>query len=405
MTLYGSQLYGTQLYSGITESGSWQNEYSFTYIEGATVNLTITTVSSIPDGTSIKIYAGETIAKLQEITVGVKTPVLYDETISGAAPLFVKAILYRNNSGAVSPELVELVITIDQNVSLFTIATTVLRDATLLYGSEWNIDTYLQTIEVPYSIFNNVTHYQAMQQILEASGAYMYQGRDGNLMVVYPNNFNGLSCLSISSNDSVYDLENRSQDVINRCIISVKPLVALTAEDVWQNDRPIIIQNGETRVIEMRVTDYPAIIDGSASAVPDIIDSVEYLSWGARATIIGTADDQSVVLTLNAKPLVVQGETIIDYDDTPSIRLNGEKVLSIVNNSLMQEPDIAEMIAVDIVNRNKDARRDADITWRGNPALEVGDCVLLDNIKHSVQNSEIEFNGTLRVKQRLRRVI
>lgn len=405
MRLYGSSLYGTTLYNANLEYGTWENEYSFTYIEGATVNLTIDTLMTVPDGTSIKIYAGETIAKLQEIEIGVQTAVVYDETISGSAPLFVKAVLYRNNAGATSPELLELVITIDQTVSLYTIASSVLRDASLLYGTNWNIDTYLQTIEVPYSIFNNVTHYQAMQQILEASGAYMYQSRTGDLMIVYPNDFNGASCLTINSNDSVYDLENRSQEVTNRCIISVKPLVALTATDVWQNDRPIVVQNGETRVVEMRVTDYPAIIDGSASAVPDIIDSVEYLSWGARVTITGTADDQSVILTLNAKPLVVQGETIIDYDDTPSIRLNGEKVLSITNNSLMQEPDVCEAIAIDIVNRNKDARRDADITWRGNPALEVGDCVLLDNVKHSVQNSEISFNGTLRVKQRLRRVI
>jgi len=266
----------------------------------------------------------------------------------------------------------------------------------------------LQLINVPYSIFNNVTHYAAMSQILQASGAYMYQDRYGVLTVVYPNDFNQAVCQTIT-NQEIYDLENRSQPVTNRVIINVAPLVALSEQVVWENTGTETIQLDEIKTYEIRVTDYPAVIDGYIDLVSTdstaTIESEEHLSWGARVTIKGGQNDQELTIKLYAKPLEVKGQTLVDIFDDNSIRANGESVLSITDNGLTQVRSVAEMVAADLLAVGKNARRDAEITWRGNPCLVIGDCVTLDSVKHSVQSAEYNFNGALRVKQRLRRVV
>jgi hypothetical protein len=236
----------------------------------------------------------------------------------------------------------------------------------------------------------------------------MYQDRYGVLTVVYPNDFNQDVCQTIT-NQEIYDLENRSQQVTNRVIINVAPLVALAEQVVWQNTGTETIQLDEIKTYEIRVTDYPAVIDGYIDLVSTgstaTIESEEHLSWGARVTIEGGQNDQELTIKLYAKPLEVQGQTLVDVFDDNSIRANGESVLSITDNGLTQVKSIAEMIASDLLADGKDARRDADITWRGNPCLVIGDCVTLDSVKHSVQSSEYNYNGALRVKQRLRRVV
>lgn len=404
--IYGEQLYNEGLYSGLERVGSWSNTLQMDYTEGSTVFLTLTCDCTIPEGTSVKVYAGETIDTLQEFALGVRDSVVFSQSQTGLVNLFLRLDFYSNQAG-LTPVIRDMTIDIEQDVSLYTIANSVFRDASLPFGSVWHIDTDLQDILVPYSILPPSTHYDAMSQIIEACGARVYQNREGELVLTLPGNLTGNGTTVQIGENKIYELENSSGDIVNRVIMTVRPLLALDEQVVWERTGQAIGLN-ERLSFDMRVRDMEAVINQtvrleSTGTTPASIVSVENFAWGASVTVQGGENDQTIDLYLDGQPLVIGSTEDVENFNSESIRLNGERALVVDSNPLIQTRSMANKAGGVIVNEGQGARRNIDLLWRGNPCLEVGDRVNVNGIRGVVVGSEINFNGYLRVMNAIRR--
>lgn len=297
---------------------------------------------------------------------------------------------------------------VQTNVSLYTLAQQVLQDAGL-DSTEYNIDTALQSIIVPYAWFNSTTHREALRTIAEAALAVVYADRDGILQIKSFNSFSN-DTLAITDDDYFLPLRNPSQQsqVSNKIIVNTNPLTPQATQEVYRSNSTISVPaNGSTTITafynQTPVINATASIDGSPSGVS--IASVTYYGWGATVKIQNTnSTSASVTLVINGQPLTVQNkEQYIAQDDT-SITENGELQYEYPDNPLIQTLSQAQQIATTLLASVKDARRDIQMDWRGNPALLLGDKVTVKGNNYYVIRQEITWQGYLEANLTGRRV-
>lgn len=408
--IYNEGLYESELFEGTTYTGTWSNNYSFTYLAGTTVSILPTLTATIPDGTSVKIYAGETTLTYVEIFSGIESPVLFQSLTSGATNIYIKLVL-QSTQQDITPIISSLSFVIHQETSLYTIAAQILSDGLLDTGTTYNIDTELQKYLIPYSSFTPVKHRYALKKVAEASGGVVYQDRYGVIQVEAGNFLTRnpeLPSLDTINENRILSVSSPISEVKNIIQIKTLPLVALTDQTVYTLSGDNLINNGESRTFDIFYTDYEAVIDGAAvlSSTPagaTIIDETHY-SWGATVTVLGSSNGQQLALTIEGKPLVIRGSRLVTRTDGASIRRNGNKTLSILENKLLQSAPLAEQIADSILSITKQEARDIESDWRGDPTLELGDKVTFNGIPAVIVTQEFNFNGALSAKMHLRKV-
>jgi hypothetical protein len=408
--LYSGGLYGDTLYESIAYQGQWDDSFSFTFLAGTTVSLTATIAGTIPVGSSVDIYAGETLATLQLIQSGVKTALLFISDISGATPLYVRLILNSSSRGT-GPAITSLALLIEQSTSLYTIATQILSDGLTPSGTTWNVDTELQKYPIPYAWVSPVSHREAVGSVAEAAGGVVFQDRLG-VIQVQAGNFIGRDPLApnlftILAN-RIYNASSPVSEVKNRIQIKTNPYVALAETTVWTLTGDTAIDNGESRTFDIRYTDYDAIINGHAvlSSAPAgaTITAETHYSWGATVTILGSSNGQVLTLVIHGEPLVIQGSQLIERTDGASIRRNGDKALTIDGNNMIQSEILAGIIADDIIAITANEARDIEMDWRGDPSIELGDKGSVLGFNAVTVTQGFEFNGVLRASAQLRKV-
>lgn len=137
---------------------------------------------------------------------------------------------------------------------------------------------------------------------------------------------------------------------------------------------------------------------GSASFV-----SAFYYAFSADVKILATVDCK-VRITINGTQIVPTGETTIVKSDSGSIKEFGILKYTLKNN-LIQSQELATTIAQTLLNTYKNNRKDANITWCGNPQIELCDvCEIPEYQKNNlniigqfyVTKQKLEFDGTLK---------
>jgi len=409
--LFNACLYDDCLYSGVNYTGTWDKSYSFTYLAGTTVSITIDLVKSAPIGTTVSIYAGESPTALTLIPEGEKTAVLFTSTTSGATNIYIKLILTRTSS--VSPVITSLNLKIEQQTSLYTIATSVLSDALVPSSTQWNIDTDLQKYLIPYAWFNPVKHREALKKITEACGGVAYQNRLGVIQVEAANYLQSSitgTPLDTIGEDRILNASSPVSDVKNRIQIQCIPYIAKAApETIWElSGATNTINNGEEQTFDVVFQDYDAAIDCSATltSTPSgaTITSDEYFSYGGKIVVQGSSDGQEITLKVDGTPLIQSGVELIERTDGDSIRRNGDRALSIMDNALIQNKAVAGTIADDILATTKQESRDINLSWRGDPTLELGDEISINGVEGVIITQEFNFNGALSANMQVRKV-
>lgn len=333
---------------------------------------------------------------------------------------------------------------VQTNVSLYSLAEQVLQDAGLK-SDEYNIDTALQSIVVPYAWFNSTTHREALRTIAEAALAVVYADRDGIIQIKSFNRIGtdtlaitevlriveallaaayadsiGTDTLTITEelriaeallaavyantiteDDYFLPLRNPSQQsqVSNKIIVNTNPLAPQATQEVYRSNSSITVPaNGSTTITafynQTPVINASASIDGSPSGIT--IASATYYGWGATVKIQNTnSTSASVTLVITGQPLSIQNkEQYIAQDDT-SITENGELRYEYPDNPLIQTLSQAQQIATTLLASVKDARRDIQMDWRGNPALLLGDIITVKGNSYYVIRQEISWQGYL----------
>ena len=295
-----------------------------------------------------------------------------------------------------------------QNTNLHDLAVLVLADAGLDPEEYW-VDPALQQIRVPYAWFDPVSHREALRIIAEAGLAQVYCDRDG--VVRMERQPAGADPVLEITADDYYRLSNpmRPNQVANEVIVSTSPLrPADVPEEVYRSNEPIMVPAGKAVTVTVYyqktpVIDATASLDGAPAGVA--ITQATYYGWGAEVTIQNTGGtDADVILVVIGRPLSVQNRERAVARDEASIIENGVLRYEFPDNPLVQSLAVAQEIADRVLASAKDARRDLEIDWRGNPALELGDVVTVKGRQYTVIRQEINWAGALSENTTGRRV-
>jgi hypothetical protein len=409
--ILGQFVLGQELLESLFYSGTWRNSYTFTYVAGATVFITPALTSLIPEGTFIHIYAGAADDDLTLCPNGESTSIDFSEISGGSAQIYMEIVMETTKEKIV-PSISALSILIQQAASLQTVARQILDDALTGTNAEYWIDSELQKYIVPYSWFKAIKHRKALAKVAEACGGKVYQSRDGTIRIEAGNYISRKAedaVVDTINNDRIYDAKSPVSEVKNRIRITTKPYAPQTLTKVWELSGNKIINNGEYRTFDITYSDYDAVIDGvvvlSSSPAGATVYSQTHYANGAHVVILGNADNQTLTMSINAKPLVIVGGVTVERSDGASIRRNGYVDLAIDDNDLIQSEEVAGMIADDLLASMKDETRSGEIEWRGDPSFEICDPVTVKGFDKVVFISqEFNFNGVLRVSSSIRKV-
>lgn len=327
---------------------------------------------------------------------------------------------------------------VEQNASLYALAEAVLKDAGLK-TDEYAIDESMQDIIIPWAWLPSATHRDALRIVAEAGLAVCYCGRDGKINVAKP------AITEQQPQDIIYFIEgapfpaeyteivgwfpigpddyfsplrtpSRQEEVANEIVVATQPLKpAETAQEVYRSNTPIAIPAGETVTVTARYNQPPVI--GAVASLDDppadvsIVDAV-YHAWGAEVTIENAgATEAEAWLAITGKLLSVQGGEQVIARDQQSITENGPLRYEFPANPLVQTLAQAQAIATGLLSSAKIARRDIELEWRGNPALELGDPISVMTDAQRDRRSDyviirqgIDWAGYLRARLTGRRI-
>lgn len=324
--------------------------------------------------------------------------------------------------------------TVQVNKTIYELAEMVLKDAGLEEGQYW-LDEELKQFSVPYAYFKPVSHREALRQIATACLGQVYCDRYGVirfegpsftldrieevkrvafLQSEFPAEMDFVEAYGISIDDYFRkDNPSRQSNIANHITVETQPLRPDTEQEVYTGNEPITIKAGETKKITIQYNHTPCIdIAITLEGTGNIVDTKIY-AWGADV-IVTSATDGEFTLKAIGKPLKVINKDVIVVQDEESIIDNGIIRYKFPGNHLIQSRVIAETIAEKLLQYYKDPKRDLTMDWRGNPALELGDIVRINDYVRGnneeigyyyITKQELEYAGYLRAKLEGRRAI
>jgi len=302
------------------------------------------------------------------------------------------------------------------NNTLYQLAVAIFADAGIT-SSEYFIDTELQSFTVPYGWFNVVSHREALRQIIEACVGQMYCDRDGIIRIEGPSYLSSkiTSDLTITSSD-IWDKDNptKPDSVANYIEVDTNSLQPETvAQQIYNSNTSISMTAGSMLDFTVYYNSTPCIeaVASLSGNTNTHVESVVYYAWGAIITLHNSgASTEAVTITVDGKQLnVLNKERVIASDDT-SIIDNGKITYTFPTNNLIQTLAMAQTNADNVLDSFKSSRRDADINWRGNPALLLSDRLTAPDYKdlstndYYVATQFFEYDGTLKCKTQGRSV-
>ena len=324
--------------------------------------------------------------------------------------------------------------TVQTNKNMYELAEMVLIDAGLNSEQYW-IDEELKQFIVPYAYFNPVTHREALRQIATACLGQVYCDRQGIIRIEgpsftlnrvfekttttflqseYPAEIEVLEAYGISADDYFKkDNPSRQSDIANHVTVETNPLKPDSSQEIYSSNDPIPISANENKKITIQYNHTPCIdVNVNTSGTGTIIDSKIY-GWGAEITVSSTVNG-NFNITATGKPLKVVNKDVVIVQDEASIIDNGIIRYNFPSNHLIQSRPVAELIANKLLQYYKDTKRDLTMEWRGNPALELGDIVMVNDYVRGdleergyyyITKQELEYAGYLRAKLEGRRAI
>lgn len=320
------------------------------------------------------------------------------------------------------------------NRSLYDLAIDVLQDAGVNEVNYW-VDPELQTFIVPYAYFEPQSHRDALRTIAEACLGSVYCDRNGILRIegpsymeakiqeklgtyflesTYPAEIEGIEAYGIGPDDYfMKDNPAKGSEIANHIEVETQPLRPVEEIEIYRSNESISIKTGERKTITITFNEVPCIDVNLQLEGTGQIESANIYAWGADVTV-ASEEDGSFVIIATGKPLKVLNKEKAIARDEKSIRDNGERQYKFSGNPLIQTLSIAQTIANKLLQYYKEPRRDLSLEWRGNPALELGDLIVVADYQRGktdqrgfyyITKQEIEYAGSLRARLEGRRAL
>lgn len=327
--------------------------------------------------------------------------------------------------------------TVQQNVSAAQLIEAILLDAGLA-ATYWVIEPELQNIVFPWAWFPVITHREALRLVAEAALAIVYCDRDGRIRIgASPVNlppteegpwylqggpFPAEETVQPTSYgigpDDYFEAQapSRMNSLVNEVLVFARPVEPDSGPvEVYRSTSPITVPAGQTLTVTVQyqqspVTGATASLDSPPSGVA--IVGARYYAWGAEVDIRNTgASPVNVVLIVTGTRLLARPAEAVVATDPDSQARYGRLVYQFPDNHLVQTRGQAASIAAAVLASAKDPRRDIELEWRGDPALELGDpvTIITDMVRdrrseYVIVRQELEWAGYLRARMTGRRV-
>jgi len=307
-----------------------------------------------------------------------------------------------------------------QNVTLYDLAKDILEDYGLseVDGEFW-IDTELDGADytIPYAYLDNITYREALRLVVEAGMGQAYIDRNGVLRVEGPSFLDSITDPSKTIGlDKIYskNIPSRYESVKNKIIVKTQPFKpTVSKEDVYTSTEGITVGAESEKTVTVFYTSKPvmeaeALIEDAPTGCS--VKSATYYAWGAVVKLENTdTSEHDVYLYVKGKPLkVVEPEEVVAEDST-SITENGVLEYEFAENHFVQSKTLAQKIANKLLEVYKEPRRDLDMEWRGDPALELTDLIRTYDYKDETEadfyivQQNLEYDGVLRATMKGRR--
>jgi hypothetical protein len=161
------------------------------------------------------------------------------------------------------------------------------------------------------------------------------------------------------------------------------PITALTIQDasseIYRSDPAIIVPANGTITIDADYSNYPA--SDPSGELEDVgagisIMSEDYYACSARVVFVNSSVvDATVVLVISGIAYDVKSDEFVEDSNAASMLENGKCKYEFPVNHLLQTRTIGAAIAAKLLATYMTWRKDTNVTWRGDPALELGDIV------------------------------
>jgi len=233
--------------------------------------------------------------------------------------------------------------------------------------------------------------------------------------------------------DDYFQLQQpaKSEELDNIIEVASNPLnIQDFNDEIYKTSEAIPILDGEEITVEVKFKDIPVrnpIAQGyyveETTTVPPEVEELEYddttglisspeltttadyYAWGARVTVTNNyGADGYCIIVVSGYPLRAEPE-IMSAQNDESIAENGVLKYVYPTNHLIQSRIIAQDIADELLESYATPRKDVNVTWRGNPALELTDETQVPEYQKdgidtqgifTIYRQTLEFDGTLR---------
>lgn len=306
-----------------------------------------------------------------------------------------------------------------QNTTLYHFALAVLQGAGLSAEELW-VDTELQEFIIPYLWAEPLSHRELLRKIAEACLGQVYCDRNGVLRIEGPSFLatKDKSELEITMDD-YFKKDNpvRWSEIANHIEVETQPLLPEEMQEIYRDNEPVSIAAGQPVSMTIMYNHSPCInpaarlegADEQSNPPPGCgIEKITYYAWGADVKITSPASG-TFVLVIEGQPLKVMNQQKIVARDEDSIKEHGVVQHTFPANPYVQTAATARLIADRLLASFKDPRRDLDLTWRGNPALELADRITVPDFKGTgladfhVTQQTLDYTGGLRCTLKGRR--
>jgi len=250
---------------------------------------------------------------------------------------------------------------------------------TALGITNYSVDASLnQTIPIGWLPKGTVRN--ALQALAVAGNCNVTADRYGYI-VVRSNFITGAAVETWTDANQIFTAENPQKylDTYSKVKINYyQPYIKPTASLLKVEN--LKIPNGGLTLTNIAFTTGPvATVDQVilSGAVNSAVDSVEYGAWGITVTITNTSAEETVTLEVTGKAIDSISSSY-ELQEDAAVASFGEKVFS-VENYLIQSLDVAKTYATELLQYVKDPLANISLSIRGNPAVEVGDVVQIQD--------------------------
>lgn len=278
----------------------------------------------------------------------------------------------------------------------------ILSDAKTYFEElDWLIDEELYNINIPYGWFPYGSYAAALEKLASCDLLYIYCDRVGRVVArIRPERVeNAYASWSDSTNVMTTTYPTLYTDLANHIDVTVTAVTEVSGE-VFNYTTPVYLSVGDSKQLQFS---YPML--SMESIQIDSTAEIEYrvYSWGISIDALSDGVISSIVV--NGVYLTTDTSQFVTRRDKEAILANGA-VHSVITSDFIQSREHALRIADRLFTDTALTRYDAEITYRGDITLGIGDPVELvdgkapDN-KYFIKRHELYYNGALTGTARL----